>query len=105
MPSRQVMEPPFGIGVHYKIFNADNPAAPGVLTVYSGMDHPIVPMYHQFDPVSGGAPLYINTNAPQYGTSGLFVGYKGNAGGRRKSRRSKHSKRSKQSHRKTKRRY
>jgi len=92
MPSRQVMEPPFGIGVHYKIFNADNPATPGVLTIYRGMD-PIIPIYHQFDPASGEAPLYIDTNAPQYGTSGLFVGYKGNAGGRRKSRRSKRSKR------------
>ena len=99
MPARQVMEPPFGIGVQYKIFNANNPAAPGVLTIYRGMD-PIIPIYHQFDPASGiGAPLYIDTNAPQYGTSGLFVGYKGNAGGRRKSRRSKRS------NRKSKRRY
>ena len=102
MAARQAMNPPFGPGVVYKIFNANNPVYSELVT-YIGPS-PIFPGDHAFLKADG-TQINIWTANPQYGTDGLFIGYKGNAGGRRKSRRSKHSKRSKRSHRKTKRRY
>ena len=102
MAARQPMLPPFGVGVHYKIFSATNPFNAGEQVIYAGPD-PTHPHLHVFNPVDpNDLPFLIDTNNPNYGTNGYFVGYKGNAGGRRKSRRSKRSKRS---HRKTKRRY
>jgi hypothetical protein len=98
MAARQAMEPPFGPGVVYKIFNTYNPAY-GQLATYVGIDQ--ITGDHRFQ-LADGNFINIWTNNPQYGTNGLFVGYKGNAGGRRKSRRSKRSKRS---HRKSKRRH
>ena len=99
MAARQIARPPFEVGQQYKIFNTYNPDT-AITVTYIGSE-PAVPGYHIFQRVNGSL-LSINTADPLYGIQFLFVGYTGNAGGRRKSR---CSKRSKRSHRKTKRRY
>ena len=99
MAARQIARPPFDVGKQYKIFSTYNPATVLLVTYVGPLPYDVDS--HTFQRVDG---TYINiyTANPQYGIQGLFVGYTGNAGGRRKSRRSKRSKRS---NRKTKRRH
>ena len=92
MAGRQPMLPPFGAGIQHKIFNANNPANTVVAT-YVGPTPHFPAGWHTFQVVGAGNLINIDTATPLYGTQGLFVGYKGNAGGRRKSRRSKQSRR------------
>ena len=91
------MLPPFGVGIQYKLFNTNNPTHGGVLATYVGPATAATHLpagWHTFQIVVSGNLVNIDTTGPLYGTQGIFVGYKGNAGGRRKSRRSKRSKRS-----------
>ncbi len=107
MAAPQVATAPFNNGIKYKIFNASNPATPGLMVTYD--PEPAGPHNFHRDNTyrflkNDGTYIYIPHfhDNPSYGKEGLFVGYTGNVGGRRKSRRSKRSKRS---HRKTKRRH
>ena len=89
MAAPQVATAPFNNGNKYKIFNASNPATPGLMVTY--------------DPEPAGPHNFHRDNTYRFRKKeGLFVGYTGNAGGRRKPRRSKRSKRSA---RKSRRRY
>jgi hypothetical protein len=96
MATRQVLYPPFGVGTNYKIFNTFNPGM-ARLSQYTGPGAGAG--LERFVEVVGGVPTntptIIDTNPPNYGTQGYYVGLATNAGGRRrKSRRSKRSKRS-----------
>ena len=101
MATRQVLYPPFGVGTNYKIFNTFNPGT-ARLSQYIGPGASAG--LHRFVEVIAGqtyTPVtIIDTNPPNYGTQGYYVGLATNAGGRRRK-----SRRSKRSHRKTKRRH
>ena len=111
MAERQIAKLPFHNGNKYKIFNASNPATPGIMVTYD--PEPVGPNNFHIDNKyrfrkNDGSYIFIPhfRENDRYGIEGIFVGYTGNSGGtRRKSRRSKRSKRSKRSHRKTKRRH
>jgi hypothetical protein len=101
----QVAKPPFVVGQEYLYLSKEFPNFKERVT-YDSIDEHGRHIFHRVQEPANEGFLTVDTADPNYGMAngmgGFFIGYTGNAGGRRKSRRSKRSKRS---HRKTKRRY